>query len=214
MTATFRLNADHRTTIKHRLLKHKFSDLVEALYVEKRLFAAWVYEDVFTPAERKRMNDLPDGWLKTDSDIKVQFGESVDTLQFNGAFHYGYSEREKMAGFIAIIKKPADYEYKRMPWKRIDQVCRVYEATSTFAIVHERLQNAQKDLFKSIVDIAGTINASLNQIVSSKQLLEKWPEVAPFIDGLYEPPAKVPAIRPDVLNEMLDLPVTAKDVSV
>lgn len=110
--AAVRLTNYIRTEISNALLKHKFQEPVEKLLKKKAAFALKVYNDVFSEKDRKLMDNLPEGWMRQDKDIAVQFGAVSPLyarLRFKGDDGINY-ETLKFA-----VDKPEDI-YRKFPY--------------------------------------------------------------------------------------------------
>lgn len=178
---TERLHAMLRTKIINALLKHRFDPEVDKLELRALGLAVAVYNDQLP--ELGRMRRLPDGWLPKIEQIQVQFGEKWVHLVFKVPM---------------IILASKDYP----PFAS-------YEADHKLSTEYFKLLEAKQDLEARKVQAKKAASVIIGEAKTVKQLLEAWPEVAPFIPEA-EPASTLPAINMKTINQMLALPITEK----
>lgn len=178
---TERLHAMLRVKIVHALLKHRFDPEVEKLELRELELAVAVYNDQLL--ELKRMQRLPDGWLPKIEQIHVQFGEKWVYLHF------------KVPMIVPTSKEFSPFA--------------VYEAGHKRSTEYFKLLEAKQDLEARKTQARRAASVIIGEAKTVKQLLEAWPEVAPFIPEA-EAASTLPALNMKTVNQMLALPITEK----
>jgi len=198
--ASVKLTKTHREEILKRAMQHAFKDEVLALMAKFAKLANDVYEDVFSAADRKKMEALPEGWLPRDSEIRVTFGNEHTWLKFNGR-----------NGCLPEVDGvwPED-QYRRYPASKKSKVCKAYDARDAMSVRFEELINARKDLSSRVSEARSSTRAALDRATTLQRLLEGWPEIEPFTRFIPRDRPSLPAIKTDVLNTLLDLPISEK----
>jgi hypothetical protein len=195
-----RLDKRNRKEISDKLIKHRFEESANDLRRRMAAFAEEIYNDVYSVKDRTLMQSLPEGWLPTNSEIKVQFGSEMVELEFNGGVihsKFGWNKHENKVT-------------KRMPQRdRNDwhgRCVKVYDANDKLSNQWVSLSWELSDLLEKINDASSQIDVMLHRTTTSEGLIAKWPEVAPFLDGINNY-RHVPVIQTDKLNAILDLPI-------
>lgn len=196
--ASVKLTKTHREEILKRAIQHAFKDEVLALMSKFAKLANDVYEDVFSAADRKKMEALPEGWLPGDSEIRVTFGSEHTWLKFNGRNGY----------MLEVECVWPTEQHRRFPTSKRSKVCKVYDARDAMSVRYEELINARKDLSNRVSEARSNAMAALNRATTLQRLLEGWPEIEPFTRFIPRDRPSLPAIKTDVLNTLLDLPIT------
>ncbi len=196
--ASVKLTNAHRDEILKRVLSHAFKAEAEKLRDDFAALAGAVYDDVFSAAERRQMEALPQGWLPTDDDINVQLGSDYRYLRFNG-------RNARVDDLVACV--PAKETLRRFPASKKASCCKVYEASHPLTVRFRELENARDDLLLRVSDATAKTRAALNRATTLARLVEGWPEIEPFTTFIPTDRPALPAIQTDVLNGLLDLPV-------
>jgi hypothetical protein len=199
---SIRLTNEIREEITTAMLRHRFSTELSALVADRAEFALAVYSDLYKPADRKRIADLPDGWLPTDTAIKYHAGTSYETTPFNGRF-YG-----SLNSSLPVTKDAAKSVSMPFASKHHRTCVATYEATHKLAIRHAELQARFKDISDRHGTAESQVKAALSRASTTGRLIELWPEVAPFCKSYEAAAPALPTIRTAALNAMLDLPVS------
>lgn len=206
---TIRLSKWMIEELEKKLVRHAFSAEVVHLVERQMALADRVYLDIFTPSVRARMGDLPEGWLPVVSSITVKFGEGgqqVQSLLFNGRQGLIHGDLSVGLDSSALVEAPP----RRVPHSKKDGVLKVYDLTDPLARAWEDISTTRGDLAKKIADARRQAKATAQQFSSVQGLIKAWPEVEPFCSRwLVAASVPVPAIRRDVLNGMLGLPVSS-----
>lgn len=203
-----RLTNNIRGALLKKLIARAFKEKVQAQTRANADFVRRVYEDVFA-SSLKRMNDLPNGWLPTDTDIKVQMSGEVVRLYFWGTLdEYNPGEVFKLADFEYC--RPNEY---RFPSNAKSGVLGVYDGTHPLSTEFDRLRAQNAELQNTIWKAKKTAEAAMNAVGTVERLIKIWPEIEEFAkpylkDG--EQKALLPAIPRAELNAALHLPPEEK----
>ncbi len=180
--ATVRLTKYVREQILNALLAHAFDAREKALEAEKFALGDAVYNDIYPEPLRKQMAALPDGFLLTDSDVKVQF----DGQRFT---HVYFGERR-------LIAKSHEYS-----------AARVYDAKHPLTARYDAWKKAKDDLDTEKSKAKSSAEAVLGSVTTVKKLIDVWPEVEPFAAPFNkESPCRAVAVPIQKLNAALGLP--------
>lgn len=196
---TIRLNADLRSTICEAALVHRFNSDIQKLTDERANLARIIYEDVYEQ-NLKKMRALPDGWLPKSNCIKIQFGDEITVLMFNGQL-YGRRHYDDM-----LNRNSEAVERVVLASDTRANVMKIYGARDPIALALTQMNNDTASASETIKTARNQTMATLNQFHTVEKLIEKWPEIKPFIPEK-QTPVLLPAIAKEKLNEMLDLPV-------
>ena len=192
-----------RDQIQRSLLTHVFKKRVEELITKHAEFAAKVYDDFYTAEERRKMNALPEGWLRTDDDFKVVFGElssSYRHLSFNGLFHAD--------GLSGISYTKPERVYRRFLSAGWDYPKKKYESNHPLSKEVYELQDLVKDLEAEIKERRETCRGILYSCTTANSLVKAWPEIRPFIPEycFQKQDSRVIALPLEKLNKNFNLP--------
>jgi len=192
-----------REGIIDRLMTHTFNERIEALHATHAAAAMAAYVDIYDAPTRKRMDDLPDGWLATDNDIRIEASASTIVLEFSGNFpYYGKHASLHVVGAMA--------HYMRFPVRDKGRTLKVYDGGTPIA---ERVTEfmERRDALMSEMQLARKrAAATLDTVHTLEKLIEQWPEIEPFIDEKDRPvPVTALTIPTDQLNELFKLPAVA-----
>ena len=179
-----RLTEDMRNDITRALVNNSLGKRDEAHKLTEFKLAARIYNSVFSAADRKKMEALPEGWLPKESFIDTRLG---------GQFHrYHFSTPDKSG----------KREHRRFTSKtlREDFVIEVRSDLGTAMAAHrdegEAIRVARNELKAKAAGV-------LASVTTTARLAEVWPEVVPFIPKYV--PRQLPAVRRDELNAAFGL---------
>ena len=138
--STPRLINETRERIQKALLIRRFRKLINEVTEKRAHLINQVYLDLYTPEIRRKMAELPKGWLPEETGLDVRFGSSGTgyvRILFTGTFH----------GFL---QRYADYK-KEVVCHRIQQrhkgICvKSYEDTHLFSIRFQELEDERNKL--------------------------------------------------------------------
>lgn len=177
-----RLSNYIREQVLNAVLKHAFEAREKALEAEKFALGDAVYNDIYPEPLRKQMAALPDGFLPTDGDVKVQFEGQRFT-------HVYFGERRRIA---------KSHEYN---------AARVYDAKHPLTARYDAWKKAQDDLDAEKSKAKSSAEAVLNSVTTVKKLIEVWPEVEQFARPFaVESSSRAIALPIRELNARLGLP--------
>jgi hypothetical protein len=208
MMASVKLTTMRRNSLRAKMLRHRFADDVSDLIGRRAAFAKLAYEEVYSAADRRKMEGLPKGWLPTSTGIKFQSSGSVSECLFSGRIVRG--------GAAGILKSPPDDIERLVPHRDCGyggynlRVVGVFDAGHPISEEWSKLGDDLNTLNKAIADTEAQIIAILASVSTTGRLREEWPEAAPFLIDLEGGPVKMPPALPiNVLNSLLRLPVAA-----
>ncbi len=200
--ASKRLTKLIRKRINRNLMRHRFAVEVEALAITQAELALDVYKEHYDIAARRKMGNLPEGWLPTVAQLKFVFGSGdagFTSLSFNGSV--GMRNIDQLLGNIGGRSSIF------MPVRDKDQgVC-----VARYANNHQltkRFYQQEKDREKMLTVMQSAeldIRVGLGRATTIEALLKRWPEVEPLIPDI--PIPNLPVILVDDLNKSLHLPV-------
>lgn len=202
-----RLINEIRNSIRDSLLEHRFKSAVLALEARQAELARVTYEDCFKASDRKRMDDLPKGWVYEQTYSRVQVGSETVQLNYNGSFSR-YNQRANVCEIGLFISRDLKDVHRRIPYSKSGNTVKIYGNAPGDEIgynVHQYLRSVES-LSEEIGAARRQTDAALRSFHTIAKMIEAWPEVMPFI-----PEKSVPSLLPVVpvasLNELLKLPV-------
>lgn len=200
-----RLSTNIKESLWRKLCERSFQKQAEAIVKEQAEFAARVYDECFSEKDRKRMYDLPEGWMPSDGDIKVQLASTVTQFYFWGSgSNYSIPEHMRHAG-----AKVLDVPNKRFPSRLKGNVCGVFDGGTPIAEAWTALQAKQADLCRTIDEAKRAAMVVMNSATTVKRLIDIWPEAEEFAKKYLdngERKALLPAVSVERLNALLGLP--------
>lgn len=203
-----RLTNDMRDMIRNRVLRHRFAPQITALEAEFADLALQVYNDVFKASDRKRMDELPEGWLPTSETITVQFPGSYTTLYFNGRYADRYTSLHQST---KEARNDTEHVFRRFTQQKCGSCVAMYER-GALANTYDSLTGRAKDLNKEISEAGSMVGDTTARFYTIDKLLEGWPEIEPFTKGLGATSKPSPiAIPTETLNASLGLPKPRRD---
>lgn len=154
--ASIRLSQIMRETILQRLMDHAFGWREKQLAADERVLGDSVYEDLYPTSMQKRMSDFPDGFFRKTDNIAILFGEQRDILHFTrlrlSAYAHGSHEGT-----------------------------RSYDARDPLSIRYFDIYGRKMALSEEKSRTRSATKAALDACTTIKNLLEAWPEAAPFV---------------------------------
>lgn len=199
--ASVRLTNEIREEITTAMLRHRFAkDAVKIVKMRAKL-ADRVYRDLYSAADRKRIESLPEGWLPSDTRIQFRVQGSYESVNFSGGF---YGELRE-----ALPPKAIGEESRLFASKDKGGCVKTYDGGHPIADAYSEMSDGFKDLKGRFVAAKRQIGAALSKASTTKRLVELWPEAAPFVAEYEKETPSLPSIPTSSLNEMLDLPVAA-----
>jgi hypothetical protein len=199
--ASVRLTNEIRDEIKAAVLRHRFGKELAGLVKDRAKFARAVYDNVFSTADRKRMNDLPDGWLPSTGSVAFKAATTYVDLNLSGRF----------SGELNSSLPPTkgdDRVWLSIPTNRKNGCLVTYEADHLLAIRWAELEAAFRDIEARHREAKSQLSAALAKASTMARLIELWPEMAPFCKPYEAVAPSLPSIPTSRLNALLDLPVS------
>lgn len=200
-----RLSTNIKEALWKKLAERAYLKQCDEVIKEQADFAARIYDECFSEKDRKRMYDLPQGWLPTDGDIKVKLAGSVTQFYFWGTGDiYNLPEAMRYAG-----AKVLDVPQKRFPSNKKDGVCGVIDGGTPLSEDWLKLQAKKGDLCRTIDDARRAAMVVMHSATTVKRLIDIWPEAEEFAKKYLdngERKALLPAVSVERLNALLGLP--------
>lgn len=183
MSKTVKLTNGIRESVLHQLLKHRFEKEEQELKAAQEQLALDAYDMLLPEALRKQLEALPEGFVPTNTEVRVKFGDTRYYSHLN--FPKGVSKRVRSADNSKTFLLEPDHP--------------IY-------IRHFELE-ARESALKEAKDLARSqANAALNSVTTVAKLVSVWPEVAPFVQKYIDAPKPtLPALPIPSLNQMLNL---------
>ena len=202
--STPRLINETRERIQKALLIRRFRKLINEVTEKRAHLINQVYLDLYTPEIRRKMAELPKGWLPEETGLDVRFGSSGTgyvRILFTGTFH----------GFL---QRYADYK-KEVVCHRIQQRHKGHlrqelrRHTPVQASASRNWKTSGNKLEETVREAERTSMRMLQSTNSFTKLIELWPEIEPFARPYMtgQKPTQLPAVPIHQLNKLLDLPV-------
>lgn len=171
-----RLTIDIRNAIKGDLLAHRFAKEENKIKQENHKLAVRAYNALYTPTERRRMNDLPKGWLEEWNYLIV-----------------------RLCGITVRLTLP---ESRRFPATgRRNFTVNAQDLRDK----HDELHAAEQKLAEEKRKASAEIAAILYSVNTINQLVAAWPEVKPFIKKRIKEAPQLPSIKVEEVNAFLGL---------
>lgn len=203
--ASTRLTTHIRDSLMNSLLKRAFKKRGEDLVKRCADYADRLYRDAMGK-DLAQITALPDGWLQSDDDIKVQLGAEIKQVHFIGTLgNWGLPDIFRNAGIV----ENTDKKWRRFPSKLKGAVVKQYPGDHALVEEFQKLDNEWNELKGEMERAKKVAMAAMNSVSTVKKLIDVWPEVEEFAkhyleDG--ERKAILPAIPRDQLNTLLNLP--------
>src|SRR6202021_1877808 len=176
----FKLTKTLRDEICKRLMDGKFDTQSEVILKRRIVLADKVYNRKYSPAIRRKMIELPSGWLSELDRVTAYFGEGggcYGKLKFDGHPRNLKFSTAKVQELEAaelrrrFLSEDAHVDVKiAEPDPLVQEWWAIKQATENLNDDWERLRNEVKGI--------------LYGATTSTNLVERWPEVAPFIENL------------------------------
>jgi hypothetical protein len=179
---TKRLNEGMRKAIVERLMRHAFDKETKDLADQKRKLNEDIYNDIYSAKLRALMRKLPSGYFAEGVDLYVQIGGEF--VQVPVSEH-----------------KPVAHKHTRC-----STAAKIYQSTDPIAERHDEWRKQRRNLRERQDKAKSAASAALGSCSTMKQLLEVWPEAAPFVKDFLDTPKTVAlTIAPKELNQHFGL---------
>jgi hypothetical protein len=174
-----RLTNDRRLQIRTALLDIKFKPRREAVQKRRMRLAEDVYDIAFGEPMIRRMNRLPDGWLKTST----SFGARLGKLDFHQDTKVG-RRFPSATGMYSIVALDAHHK---------------------LSVEFANIVAEENSLHEESAELQNKIDAVLRAAATDNKLYEIWPELKSVSLPALPKPVQLPAVRVDTLNTILGL---------
>jgi hypothetical protein len=195
------LTIHNKRIITGRILTYRFKKDADTLVRRYRKLALDIYNDIYSESLRKKMAELPAGWLPQVTHFSMSFAGDYATLYFDGprfgnTYNYGthFNERDE-----------AETKYVMLDKDRKGAV-KYFDANDKFTDEYRELRNLSKDFESSLKEGYNKIQQAFRLSTTVQGLKIKWPEVTPFLGDL-DTVSMVPALPLADLNQYFELPV-------
>ena len=180
-----RLSNTQREEIRKQLLDRKFSKRKKDFIKREERFRNFLYNQWYDAKVRRRINGLPDGWLRTRSSVSVRIGVN--------SYGFAYSEPRR------FLSKDIGGYFKEATMK--------FSITSPVGSAWEELEADRSKQEKEYNALHSEITSALWSVNTKKQLLTAWPEIADLVEEVVKAPTRklLPVPKLDVLNHKLGL---------
>ena len=186
--STVKLRKQIKDSVEAAILSHRFSAEDKALQARLKKLARDIYDDVFKPAQQKRMNDLPKGWLPERDAIRVQIGGSYERLQLPEPLRF----TSETSGCTLAA----------------------YDGKHKFSEEWLSIEGEEKKLDELRFHFKKQIQSVFSRATTVNRLKELWPEIAEFLKPWEDyAPAQLPMVPIPALNTALKLPPETKKVA-
>lgn len=200
------LNKNLRAQIVNALLKHTFKAQIDELVQKRAALALDVYRDIFTPAERRTMSELPKGWLPKSVSISVKHASDFTTHHFNGCIRQIKADHENITNLQGSI---SNVEMLITHALYCNSCAKVYEPDHSLSVRNEKLQAELMKLCEEINNAKSVAVGIVGRFGSVATLIKSWPEIEPFVPVIRSAGAvNLPALVPADLNGIFKLPVS------
>lgn len=193
-----RLTNDIRDRIVNDILAYRYSEEYNKLIEFNRISVEKIYNFVYDEKTRKLFKQIPEKLLqwKHAFTIADSAGYSL-CVRFDGEFGYYIDKFKWFTNPVKINRVAHDDRYHINDKALTDEIFSNYEKIKT-------LKTESLTTCRAIKEI-------LAKCPTYKILIETWPECEPFAKKYYidsnKKKVNLPAILPDKINDMLNLPV-------
>ena len=155
------LNQHMRDVILEKMLDHAFGERQRELDEAKMALAGDIYDDVYSDDMKRLMWKMPAGFLPTATGFQVIFAGQYTTVSWR--------------------------EERRAAEEHFHKAVRTYPATDDLSKRHFELEKQDARLREDRARAKGAARAALNSCATTRQLVEIWPEAAPFVTSVAIP---------------------------
>lgn len=215
MTASFafaiRLSNSDREAICKLVLKHRFEQEYLTLALRRQSLAFALYNSMYSEELQKQMKKLPKGWLPDEDGLRFDFGSRSDVMKFYPDLGNSSPYPRPWDRFLGDA--PGLGTTRLVPYRDRDRTLKAFGARDPFSIERDTIVNEIVKLNETMMGARVQVRTALLQANTARKLIELWPEIEPFVRSALSglPPASLPAVRTDLLNDMLKLPAEKEE---
>jgi len=202
--ASVRLTNEIREEVAVAVLRHRFGAELKALVADRAEFALAVYNDLYKAADRKRIAELPEGWLRTSNQISFRASGSYTSMDFGGSFH---GDMRRSLPLSKNKDEPSRF-FRPFASKHYGNCVATYDGDHKLAVRYSELEQRLKEIGERHKEASAQVKSALARASTTARLKELWPEVAPFVASYEAAAPSLPSIPTERLNALLDLPVS------
>lgn len=181
-----RLNQSVRKCIIEELIERRFGERWSKLKKARATFGMSIYRALWTSKERRRMSELPSGWLATTNAVSAAL-DSCGRKHFVDYFDIGENipiPHSRERNILMVVDK---------------QNFKLVERWEELIAEKERLQAEQVAARQEAQKI-------LSSVMTTKKLKEHWPEISDVIDKIAPETATTALVAPvKKANELFGL---------
>lgn len=181
-----RITSDLAATIARRLVDYSHKPKLDKAIEAMKKIGDQIYQNLVPEKYRKIMDQLPDDYFAANGSVWVSVPNSKGNLR---TVRLCVSDFTKLPAFLYRSQPTVDGALGR----------KAYEADVAYSLAHEEMRAAQKTALKMI-----------RQFKTVGQLLENWPEIAPFVPPSDESVSKSKSLALPPDNALFNLPVKGK----
>jgi len=175
-----KLTQELKNGIVGDLIRHRFDADTTKLEKERDKLADAIFKSAFSAPQRKKMNDLPAGWLPTTIRVDIMVGGQYSSFQIKDEQRIPYDKRNHRCMLNVDGKDPLGQ--------------RVTEWNTAWKSLQSTKDQARKEA-----------HAILNSVTTTAKLQKVWPEIEPFLPDESKP--SLPAVEVSKVNGTFKLPV-------
>lgn len=178
------LTNDLRSRIADKIVREKFTIKKQELEKEILEFNHLIIQDLlpeeFKKEFKKELHFVLNnpGWFPKEREFKVKFGPTIAYINLDKSVLVPY------------------YLFQ-------GNVLKIYEAGSPFETLYNSLENRVSHLENERRELRTKINAILNSVNTTKQLLSVWPEVEPYIPDYCKNVPNLPSVLISEVNQLI-----------
>jgi hypothetical protein len=184
------LSNSMRDKILDQIIKDAFNKEKTDHEESRYKFSEKVYENIYKSDIRKKMNELPDGWLPETTEFSVQFGSEAS----------GYCRR--------MLKDPKRFPNSAVHGGGYSRPClKVFDNADPLTTEHKKITDRGIELDARMKKAASEARAILYSCNTTSQLKTVWPAAKKYAE-MYEPTSKAKthiALQTKELNQLLGL---------
>lgn len=208
---SLKLTKHSKEQLARKLLTYRFaekSNPIPELLAQGAKLAHDIYVDSLGK-DLEKVKIIPDGWLPSADYIQVSFpSDKYSWIYFNGSYLLREAGLDSWSyRWFPPLKDIEDVTYP-VP-ANLDRGCFAkYDAKHPITVRYNQLVRQAENLGEDFRKHYDIITAALDEVRTTKQLLENWPEIEPFLLDYYGEEKKSVAVAIPVkdLNQMFELP--------
>ena len=190
-----KLTVSMREKIVKDIMIHRFRKQADQFTKEHLELVDKFYREIYCDATRQKMDALPNGWLPHETNFRIKTPST---------YYHIYTYRVYDPDVSNIASEVQGKKY-RVPYHlhHATHVIDNLNLINEYEVLREKIGDLRAEMRKA----KNTLSGNLSKFNTTKQLVDAWPEVRPFIKVDEDIKVQLPAVPVKELNELLDLPV-------